>query len=254
VSQGCSRLVRYVDLVDPDTNVIDGILAARCRNVVGRRDAVPVLYLNSEFEAAAAVLPPDGGLVRVWEVAGASHLGWWGLSWAGLSVARDESSVGGTAFVTPPWDAELSGQYGERGGGPCPQNYFPEHYVYDSALASLDRWVRAGTPPPAAPRIDRDATNALVRDARGNVLGGPRLPVMDVPVASYRNDVCPEGSVLMGMTVAFDPVTLLSLYGDGSYLPKMQAASDAAVAAGYLVPEDAEDLMRRARASVVGAL
>lgn len=252
VSQGCSRLIRYIDLVEPTTHVIDGFVPIGCRNALAHPDLVPVLWVNSEYESRGNVMPPDGDLLRVWEIAGASHFGWWGLNWSAGAAVRDEANVGGTTTVNPPWDPDLNGQYGERGSGPCPQNFFPDRYVHDSALHNLNEWVRTGTPPPTARRLDRDANNNLIQDEYGNVIGGLRLPVVDVPVASYRTDICPEGSVLMGMSIAFDPVTLQSLYGDGSYVPKMQAATDKAVAEGFMVPEDAADLVQRARASSIG--
>ncbi len=261
ISQGCSRLIKYIDLVEPTTRVVDGILGIGCRTALAHKDRVPVLWVNSEYESQGHEMPPDGKLIRVWEMAGASHLGWWGTAWTGFAVGRDEANVGGTTTVNPTWDPDLIGQYGQRGGGPCPQNYFPDRYVHDSALAHLNAWVLKGTAPPTAPRIASDASGNLIRDEHGNVTGGLRLPVIDVPVAGYRTDLCGNttvnqtlGAYLFGMTVPFDPVTLQTLYGDGSYVPKMQAATDKAVAEGFLLPMDADELMQSARGSSIRVL
>jgi hypothetical protein len=114
----------------------------------------------------------------------------------------------------------------------------------------LDAWVKTGMPAPAAPRAEFDALGLPRRDAHGNALGGLRLPPLDVPVATYAATTCG----LFGSTVAFDPVTLAQLYpSHDDYVTKMRAATDQTVAAGFLLPHDAEELMTLARASSVGS-
>jgi hypothetical protein len=31
--------------------------------------------------------------------------------------------------MDPKMDTDAAGQYGERGGGPCPQNFYPDRFV-----------------------------------------------------------------------------------------------------------------------------
>jgi hypothetical protein len=66
---------------------------------------------------------------------------------------------------------------------------------------------------------------------------------VEVPVATYRSTDCELG----GITVPFDPVTLLQRYPTyADYEARMVAATDRAVRAGWLLPEDAVDQLRRA--------
>ena len=75
-----------------------------------------------------------------------------------------------------------------------------------------------------------------------------RLPPFDVPVARYESTACQLG----GITVPFVEPQLWARYPThGDYLERMAARTDVAVAGGWLLPEDALDLMRRAcRAAV----
>jgi hypothetical protein len=69
-----------------------------------------------------------------------------------------------------------------------------------------------------------------------------------VPVASYIGDVCS----LLGVTIPFDTGRLTQLYpSHKGYVQKMQLATDSAVARGWLLPEDGQDLMRRATTSLI---
>jgi hypothetical protein len=87
------------------------------------------------------------------------------------------------------------------------------------------------------------------QDQYGNALGGLRLPVVDVPVAQYDATTCG----LYGQTITLDPATLRETYPTHeAYVEQMQQATDVAIANGYLLPADGEDLMARARASPIG--
>jgi hypothetical protein len=67
-------------------------------------------------------------------------------------------------------------------------------------------------------------------------------------VAQYRSTDC----VLGGLTVPFTEVQLRQLYPThADYYEKMQARTAAAVAAGFLLPEDATDLLARACAAKI---
>jgi hypothetical protein len=244
-SQSGSRLRTYINEVHEQARVFDGFIPMTAAAAEVRDDVAPVLWVNSETEARTAHRP-DGGRFRLWEIAGAAHFSWWGLE-AGIAAGQ-RNQFGDAAL---PFDRERAAQYGERGGGPCPQNFLPDRYAYNAAVHHMDRWLRGGPPPPPAPRFEREPTTGLVRrDADGNVLGGLRLPPIDVPVATYTGDNCG----LFGDTRAFDPLTLASRYPThAAYVSAMQAATGAAVAAGHLLPTDAEELMARAEASTIGS-
>ena len=88
----------------------------------------------------------------------------------------------------------------------------------------------------------------LARDADQNALGGLRLPPIDVPVARYLSDNC----VLGGLTVPFTEPELLARYPThDDYYSQMVARTAVSVGAGYLLPEDAVDLLTRACAAKV---
>jgi len=122
-------------------------------------------------------------------------------------------------------------------------NTAPTHYVAEAALNHLDTWIRTGTPPPSAPRMKITlvkGTPVIQRDAHGNALGGVRTAANDVPTATLSGVV--DDSIicaLFGSTVPFDHATLVKLYGTkAAYLAKFRAATDKAIANGYVLPAD----------------
>jgi hypothetical protein len=103
----------------------------------------------------------------------------------------------------------------------------------------MNRWIAEGVLPPSALRI-QFAGAAIARDAHGNALGGLRLPHVDVPVARYSGEAVDACSPLSGLTEFFDVATLAALYASQqAYEDQLRAATDAAVAAGFILPADA---------------
>jgi alpha/beta hydrolase family protein len=102
---------------------------------------------------------------------------------------------------------------------------------------------------PAAERLERDGWQ-LRRDEYGNATGGVRLPALEVPVATYRGEFN-EGAG--GSTQAFEPDRLAALYPTHAvYIEKMRAASDTAVAGGFMLPADRDEWMARVAAAPIG--
>ncbi len=125
-----------------------------------------------------------------------------------------------------------------------PVNAGAQHYVMNAAVHRLERWVRDGTRPPASPRLEvRDG--AFVLDDHGNVRGGIRTPHVDVPTAvlsGFGNGGHPV-AFLAGSTTPFDAAKLAELYTDrDDYLARYAAATDAAVAAGFVLAADADEI------------
>ena len=113
--------------------------------------------------------------------------------------------------------------------------------------------MRDGTPPPEAPRSEAaDATaTELVRDDIGIVCGGIRTPWVEAPSAVLSGD-SPGGDgflFLFGKTVPLDEATLARLYpaGPDEHRSRFEAATAAAVSAGYLLAEDAGEIAALAR-------
>jgi hypothetical protein len=128
-----------------------------------------------------------------------------------------------------------------------------QHYVLNAALTRLDRWLRDGTPPPRAPRLEaKDAAAAqLVRDALGIARGGIRTPWVEAPSAVLSGD-SPGGegfAFLFGRTVPLDAVTLGRLYAGGpaEHCRRFETATAQAVEAGFLLEADAAEIRALAR-------
>jgi len=138
-----------------------------------------------------------------------------------------------------------------------PVNCGPQHFVLNAAIASLDRWVRDGTPPATAPRLEVTAGSpaSIVRDANGIALGGIRTPAVDVPIAILSGDPQPGSLIcnLFGTTVPFDAAKLTALYGDtATYVAAVEASTAAGIDAGFLVEGDAPIINGAAAEVVIG--
>ncbi|MEQ1438846.1 alpha/beta hydrolase domain-containing protein [Fontimonas sp. SYSU GA230001] len=252
-SQSGTRLRDYLIEVQPQARVIDAFLIHADGGGVKTYPAdpaVPTIQLLSEREAT-----PDAPTVtrnyRLWEIAGAAHQDFW----IGVHQVQGQGprAVGG---VQRPASADedlhvQAGNYGEQvdpGQFVCivEGTQFPLRYAVMAAIHYLDRWVRDGTPPPQGPRYEFDASGRLARDADGNALGGIRLPPIEVAVASYRSDLCNLG----GITIPFTEPQLWQRYPThADYYCRMQAATARSLAEGFLLPEDAADLMQRVEQS-----
>jgi hypothetical protein len=233
--------------------VIDGVLV---HGDIGKGKAfgpsppVPVLQLLSDVEAVddgidPATLHPNH---RLWEVAGTSHsdlfIGYQSVFGHGPRVLADAPPVSAARFQEI---IDTAGNYGERVDpllATCivAGAAMPMHYAASTAIHELAAWVDGGPAPRSGPRFEFEG-GALAKDEQGNTKGGIRLPPIDVPVARYESTLCQLG----GITVPFLEPQLLALYPThATYLGLMADRTDAAVTAGWLLPEDAGDLMRRA--------
>lgn len=194
-------------------------------NAIIRTDLdVPVFVVNSETETESYVVSrqPDTDKFRFWEVAGASH----------VNVVRGDNSR--TDLESPNWLA-----------------YRP---AYDAAVRHMHVWLTQKKAPPTAPPIDLEAANPpkIKRDAKGNALGGIRLPDFAVATAEHRGNGTnkPGGyrlGFLYGYARDFTPVELRALYPNSkAYMEKYEAALADVVNKGYVLPEDAPTLRAQA--------
>ena len=250
-SQSAGRLAGIVRAHPDGAGVIDGFLVHG--GLAGLdyepRLEVPVMQLNSDW-AESTGEADDDPLYRLWDVAGSAHAGRFigyqqvfgsGPRVAGLP-AMDEQGYRDTI--------EAAGDYGQMAFNPLypactvAGASFPMRYAVNTALRELDEWIRTGRAPRPAPRFEFEADGVTpARDADGNVLGGLRLPPIEVPVATYRSTDCELG----GTTVPFDPITLQQRYPTfADYEQQLRRATNRAVRKGWLLPVDARDQMRRA--------
>jgi hypothetical protein len=274
-SQSAVFLVTYVNGVDQHSPVYDGFLihgrgssgatldgtmfrspedvhrfsgAQRIRDDV----RVPVMTVQSETDlvlmAGIRGRQADGERFRWWEIAGAAHFDTYGL----IASQADDGTLSASelAALMAPTDSVM--------GMPAPGlfNSGPQqHYVLNAALAHLQAWVRDGTAPPIAPRIESEPGDEpiLRRDQLGITIGGIRTPWVDVPVAVLSGQGY-EGELFLGLfgrTVPFDTEQLGRLYPEGreQYLAAFQRHLDQAVDAGFVLPADRDEIFAVAEAT-----
>jgi len=252
-SQSGTRLRDYITQVQADARVIDGFLVHADGGGSKEYPAdplVPVLQLLSEREASPAE-PNVTRNYRLWEIAGAAHQDFWiGYHQVIGASARSVASAPRMPFSADADLHEVAGNYGEQ---IHPLSFacivagtqFPLRYAVSAAIHHLDRWVKGGPPPPVAPRYQFSG-DALARDGFGNALGGVRLPPIEVPIAQYDSARCDLG----GLTIPFTELQIASLYAShADYYCQMRAATLRSLDEGFLLPEDAEDLMTRVDAA-----
>ena len=261
-SQSAIRLHDYLRTWLPShpasIGVVDGVLVhgdVGSGKGFGSPVPIPVLQLLSDFEAVddgvdPSTLDPNH---RLWEVAGTSHadlfIGYQSIAGHGPRSMVDAPPVSKAAFQDI---MNTAGNYGERidpllAGCVAAGAAMPMHYATSAAIHELAAWVGGGPAPANGPRFEF-ADGALATDEYGNTKGGIRLPPIDVPVARYESTAC----LLGGITIPFlDPELHARYPTHADYFGQMADRSDAAVTAGWLLPEDASDLMRRACAARV---
>jgi Alpha/beta hydrolase domain len=258
-SQSAFALTTYINGVQPLAGVYDGFFVHSRGGAalplgesgagVGIADAIagqpttfrtdgeaPVVVIETETDLVGVLsyLPArqdDSDTFRLWEVAGTAH--------------ADKYQVGDTEDML---------------GCSQPINRGQQVFVLRAALRHLDTWVKDGTPPPEAPRLEVDesgAAPALVLDDVGVAQGGVRSPAVDAPV-DVLSGMAPEDSsivcLLMGSTTPIDDARLGELYESrDDYVAQYEAATDAMIEAGFALDDDREELLDGADPSRVPA-
>jgi hypothetical protein len=260
-SQSAFRLTTYVNEIDPVTPVHDGFLiharggasapldddgdpvaALRGAPVAFGTDLrVPVLCVESETDLMnlgyLGARQDDVDSLIVWEIAGTSHGDMYTFGAGPIDTGRLPIDELARAWVPA---SEVYGMALDK-----PVNAGPQHYVMNAAVSHLERWVRDGSRPPRAPRLEvRERT--FVADEHGNTRGGIRTPHVDVPTAvlsGLGNGGHPI-AFLCGSTTPFDARTLGSLYRSKTdYVEQFAAATDKAVTAGFILADDAAEVV-----------
>jgi hypothetical protein len=97
--------------------------------------------------------------------------------------------------------------------------------------------------------------SSFVLDANGNTEGGVRTPAVDAPVATL-SGLGQSGSqfcFLFGTTTPFDAAKLAALYPSHTdFVQKWAGATVTGVAAGFIRPADAAELIAAAGKSAIG--
>ena len=249
VSQSAGRLGVWVNAVHPIDPVADAVLLYIGGQRIREDLDIPVLKLLSETEHVApqaselSSLQPDTDKIRVWAMAGTSHSDWASYVVRYALLRRDLPAL-------PLFDncADPS------------RSRIQDRYVIGAAIDAITKWVRKGVQPPHSPQIEITSVSPLVvpRDARGNALGGIRLASFAVPVAldqgsNNNKPGVPGLCFLNGTHIPFDQATLDALYpSHHGYVHAITQAAKQNMRDGFLLEEDAEEVVADASTSIYG--
>lgn len=267
-SQSASRMVTYINAVQPLEQVYDGFMVhsrsgsgssirqAPLANPVSypspapiRDDLnVPVMVVQAEGDVVNSNLlarQPDTALFRLWEMAGTSHADAYTL--LGLSDPGDGTAAASMFLFM----RGLPAPYNPFG---CtyPINAGPHQWIVQAAFHGLDTWVRTAVAPPTGPLLNVISSSPVVleRDANGNALGGVRSPHVDAPVATL--DGVNDGVFfcrLFGRTIPLTPTQIQTLYADKpDFMTQWVNSINTNVANGFMRQADAAALEAAANA------
>jgi hypothetical protein len=257
-SQSAFALVTYYNGVQPLTHEFDGFFVhsrgaaglplakpGSYADLAGSLGGIPAIFrtdqdapvLDAQTESdvtgilnAYPARQPDSGRFRLWEVAGTAHA-----------------------------DAHLVGASASAMNCGLPINNGAMHVVAKAALHALVHWLETGQAPPVAPRLDVQPgpPAQISRDADGIALGGIRTPPVDVPVAVLSAVPGPNPNVICLLLGSMKPLPaerLAALYPSRAvYLQRYGAAADAAIRAGFVLPQDRAALMAYAEPSLIAS-
>lgn len=241
LSQSASRLTLYYNSIQPLHKVYDGFVlhvgGGPFRTDVGTK----LMRVNTEREIVggqATLRQADSGVFRGWEIAGASHVDFQEVIYRMPIAARDQ--------LAPP-NVACDNQA---------LSHVSNKYVLNAAYDHIVKWIKHNSPPPIAEPITVTSLSPLVipRDAYGLVFGGIRLAEVDAPTATNTGaNTGPGFCGLYGSHQGFDRATLESLYPTHrSYVEKVREVTHRNLRDGFVVEDDAEEIIRNAEVSLIG--
>jgi len=288
-SQSAGRLATYVNSVHPLAPVFDAVVphggGGRIRTDLTNVKVFKLLSETDVINNQASVRQPDTANFRAWEVTGDSHVDMQFAASSRKLSQRDGSpqapplagsgaaraGAGGRGGAAPAaagatTAASVTPQGGPPAGAmgtntsPCdraPYSHVPFYHVMDAAFDHLVGWVKDGTPPPSAPPIKTSEAGppaVVMRDGRGNGLGGIRLAELAVPTGINSGQNSGPGFCrLYGSHYDFDAATLASLYPTHDvYVAAVKKVTEENVKAGYVLKADADATIAAAEKSDVG--
>lgn len=214
----------------------------QCAERFGREDprspirnaGVPVIHImsQSDYLLGMAARQPDSEQFRHYEIAGSGHASPDELYWG----AAPEDLIKAGRDVPP-----LSCNEGER-------SRFPNSLAFNAALAGLDGWVRLGIAPPRAELI-QVVDGQPVLDVHGNVIGGLRSPMVDVPLSTWNGNSSGQSFCrIAGHEIPFSEEKIRALYGShDNYVGAVTESVRQLVADKFLMAADGEKLIAEAK-------
>jgi len=243
-SQSSMRLSAYINATAPNDKIYDGFITHTGMEPASNDPGFPTFVIFSMTEGNGGL--SDGPNLVKWVVAGATHTDNHTVSRgerAGADIGLDVSSV---------MQCNL------------PLNAYPSWRVYNAVCDWMHRWVRFGERPPSGTPLQGSGGlfgSGYELDENGNVLGGVRLPELDVPIATYSTTnsaaagsdpamamIAMMACGLGGSTDFFTEEKLLQLYPTHEdYVQKYTVASEKAVADGFLLEKDSKTAIEEAK-------
>ncbi|MDF0546250.1 alpha/beta hydrolase domain-containing protein [Sphingobium sp. H39-3-25] len=241
-SQSAARLTTYYNSILPFArNTFDGFLLY---DGVGRALRTDIGTKMVSFRTGPG--PADSDVLRVWEVAGASHISYDEIvpymeeQYQRMGVLR---GLDGTPYTLSQTfvGCEITPIYSR----------VPNGDVLNAALEALVGWVTRGTPPPKADRFRLDDKGRMERGPEGRVTGGIRLAAYDAPMSKSMGwnvgSSMPCG--LAGSHQDYTPAQLRQLYGTpANYVARVTAVTRKAEQDGFLLKSDADRTIKDAEA------
>lgn len=118
---------------------------------------------------------------------------------------------------------------------------FPTRYALDAALDNLKKWIADGTPPPSCQPYETEnvyPATQLKKDELGNVMGGLRLPYLEVPAYHFKTDAT---------AYPLEKEILDKLYKNHEdYVAKVKASTEKCLKGRLLVEADAKAIIEEA--------
>jgi hypothetical protein len=242
-SQSASRLTSYYNSVHPLHRVVDGFLVQVGGGPFRTDVKAPMIQVMSENEVRGSFATrrqPDSQTLRTWEVAGTAHVDYWWVMYRQALAVRDGN--------TPPSLACT----------PEPASHVPLRYVLNAGYHHLSDWVLKNKQPPRGEPIALASVSPVViaRDTNGIALGGIRQADVVVPIAVNRGDqpgITPGCPGNYGVHIPFSDAVLSQLYPTkAAYVGAVTDAVKRNVHEGFLMKEDGDEVIQRAKSSSVG--
>jgi len=231
---------------DSGTGPSSSAILNQCATPLGASDpqrvlnhhAEPLVVINSEVFYPRTGRPPNSNTADnrfwLWMTAGASH--GWTFQYDYSDASRADLIKTGFLTADNPF-----GHFSCDIRQPEINLYMFEKKLYED----LDKWVTDGKAPPEAP--DPQVVNGqYVRDSDGNVVGGLRMPEMQVPIAKYTGVVVPSTDCTNAVA-PFSLDRLTQLYPTNKdYTKAYEKAAHDLEHDGFIGKEDADKLITRA--------
>ncbi|MDF0546429.1 alpha/beta hydrolase domain-containing protein [Sphingobium sp. H39-3-25] len=242
-SQSAFRLTDYYNAIQPLYPDVFDAFFTYDRVMRPQRTDVKARHLSIGTEAFASP-PPDNDNLRLWELAGASH-----VSANEVSPYLDEQVFRSGLLLYEGKPTTLTDNNLRACKVHPVLSLVPNGDALNAGLEALITWARGGPAPTMAARMARDKEGRLVRDAEGRVSGGIRLAAYDAPMShSTGTNTGDWFCGIIGSHVDFTPAEMCRRYGSPrQYVHKVTQVSRKAQSDGFLLKADADLTIAQSR-------